>query len=655
MIDGSSRHRKSGVPQRRRARNTRSCFVTNVVYLLTLTHFATVTADWIDPDTPKSALKTRPCRVPIETKRPHAAGSKKKHPKVPSSSPSNYPTVSPTENPTLSPTELHEEQSPLVYDLVMSDEFNTAGRTFEDGSDPRWTALEKNDYTNNALHYYSASNAYTSDDGDLVIKSEAKEEEFIGFNDKEGEKEISKKYFKSAMLQSWNKFCFTGGIIEAEVELPGKHDISGLWPAFWLLGNMARHTYTGSTNHVWPWSSQVCTKKALDAQLINGCLNSLHYGLHPKKGRGAPEIDIFEVQPGSAKGGEGKFLYSPVGQPFMSSSFQVAPGFNQRPWDGHWPGPGQWYDGLHSGHNTSLNIYFYGSYNHVRKDGSEKDYWSDAVSFNHQLLQKHFTKKHRYRVEWEPPDDEEGTDGYIRWFIDDKFVSQINGTGIVNAGLGSEVSSEPMSIIMNTAISKEWGFPSTCPANCECENYNCNSNKFQETCGFPHGFCKMMNNESAVPEYKINYVRVYQNRNDPKQKVGCSTPERPTKQYIEGHEDLYKTVDDRKPLRKIVVGRGACSPEASIPSKSCGGPTRGVCSSSHTCRCIEGWVGPHCLSHDGYDPIVYEKPDKFHDLEFTGPYLFVQGIALVIFVLFILMTLVPVWHKKINGWSRIRN
>jgi hypothetical protein len=35
--------------------------------------------------------------------------------------------------------------------LVMSDEFNVPGRTFNDGHDPRWTALNKNDYTNNAL------------------------------------------------------------------------------------------------------------------------------------------------------------------------------------------------------------------------------------------------------------------------------------------------------------------------------------------------------------------------------------------------------------------------------------------------------------------------------------------------------------------------
>ena len=38
-----------------------------------------------------------------------------------------------------------------VFDLVFSDEFNIPGRRFDDGFDPRWTALHKNDYTNTAL------------------------------------------------------------------------------------------------------------------------------------------------------------------------------------------------------------------------------------------------------------------------------------------------------------------------------------------------------------------------------------------------------------------------------------------------------------------------------------------------------------------------
>lgn len=43
---------------------------------------------------------------------------------------------------------------------------------------------------------------------------------------------------------------------------------------------------------------------------------------------------------------------------------------------------------------------------------------------------------------------------------------------------------------------------------------------------------------------KINYVRVYQDVTDEKQKVGCSTPERPTRKYIKANENLYKREGD---------------------------------------------------------------------------------------------------------------
>ena len=35
--------------------------------------------------------------------------------------------------------------------LMFSDEFEVEGRSFDDGTDPRWTAMNKNDYTNTAL------------------------------------------------------------------------------------------------------------------------------------------------------------------------------------------------------------------------------------------------------------------------------------------------------------------------------------------------------------------------------------------------------------------------------------------------------------------------------------------------------------------------
>ena len=395
--------------------------------------FNLVLSGWIDPDTPEDAKRTEPFTVTpyfVIKEAPKEDPKKKKNvTKAPT-------TAAPTMSPTIKPTPFPTVQS-RNYELVFSEEFNTPGRTFEDGVDPKWTALEKNDYTNDALHYYSEKNAKTDEDGRLVITTEPADTDVVGFDDVKGEKTRVTKHFKSAMLQTWNKFCFTGGIIEAEVELPGKHNVGGLWPAFWLLGNLARHTYVGSSQHIWPWSSGVCTAKSFSAQHISACREVDHYGMLKGVGRGSPEMDIFEVQPGGIKANNGPFLRSSVGQPFMSASFQVAPGIsNYRPGPGYWPGPGQWYQGLVGGKNSSLNIGFYGNYNHFRGDPhpEKSDYWSDAISYNRQLDESHFNGSHTYRLEWDVPTDEK--DGYLHWFLDGELVLAINGTGVRNAGQG---------------------------------------------------------------------------------------------------------------------------------------------------------------------------------------------------------------------------
>jgi hypothetical protein len=70
------------------------------------------------------------------------------------------------------------------------------------------------------------------------------------------------------MLQSWNKFCFTGGILEIDLQFPGEHDVGGLWPAVWLLGNLARATFLSSTNLMWPWSYAECNRDLQKAQEV---------------------------------------------------------------------------------------------------------------------------------------------------------------------------------------------------------------------------------------------------------------------------------------------------------------------------------------------------------------------------------------------------
>jgi hypothetical protein len=258
-----------------------------------------VRADWIDPDTPANARITRSLVLDESHRSRHYS----------------IPSV----NNSLPLTLVDRGREGKLFQLVMSDEFNIPGRQFDDGKDPKWTALDKNDYTNDALHYYSPENIRTNENGELEIIVEIGDTDVIGFDDVKRKNTLVRKHFKSGMLQGWNKFCFTGGIIEAEVTLPGYSNIGGLWPSFWLLGNLARHTYVGSSSHIWPFSAHTCNPYTRHSQSISGCNRRSHYDFEAEFGRGAPEIDIFEMQPGPVKKNTGPYLRSFVGQPFMST------------------------------------------------------------------------------------------------------------------------------------------------------------------------------------------------------------------------------------------------------------------------------------------------------------------------------------------------
>lgn len=224
-----------------------------------------------------------------------------------------------------------------TYELVFSDEFEVEGRTFKDGEDPKWTAMHKDDYTNYALHYYNSNLAKTSG-GYLNISTIVEDVKFsINSPEKLGVKEVTKNY-QSGMIQGWNKFCFTGGIVEISAQLPGKYNVGGLWPAMWMLGNLARATYVGSSNNMWPWSYDSCEQSFQHQQLISACNTVNHYRMNPHKGRGAPEIDILESMSGSEK-----LINTKIHRPYFSTSLQVAPGIQDyRPEVAQSPAPGMW-------------------------------------------------------------------------------------------------------------------------------------------------------------------------------------------------------------------------------------------------------------------------------------------------------------------------
>jgi hypothetical protein len=90
----------------------------------------------------------------------------------------------------------------------------------------------------------------------------------------------------------------------------------------WMLGNLARATYIGSSNYIWPYSYNMCDSRNRKSQLINACSQVNHFGLDPFRGRGSPEIDILEAMQGEA----GSLPSTFIERPYQSTSLQIAPG-----------------------------------------------------------------------------------------------------------------------------------------------------------------------------------------------------------------------------------------------------------------------------------------------------------------------------------------
>ena len=131
-----------------------------------------------------------------------------------------------------------------VMKLVMSDEFDRDGRSFHDGADPMWTSMDKNDEDRGsgtmALEFYNSTNIWT-ENGHLVIRTNSEKTTWVGLDPylstaTTKKIETFQRNFRSGMMQSWNKFCFTGGVFEVRLKLPGTSTNGGLWPAVWLLG-----------------------------------------------------------------------------------------------------------------------------------------------------------------------------------------------------------------------------------------------------------------------------------------------------------------------------------------------------------------------------------------------------------------------------------
>ena len=75
-------------------------------------------------------------------------------------------------------------------------------------------------------------------------------------------------------------------------------------------------------------------------------------------------------------------------------------------------------------------------------DKTKLPYRTDSLSTNTPLDESFYEAFHKFRVEWEPP-EESGYGGYIKWFMDGKLVSAVYGDDMMETSQ-SEIPSEPM-------------------------------------------------------------------------------------------------------------------------------------------------------------------------------------------------------------------
>ena len=148
---------------------------------------------------------------------------------------------------------------------------------------------------------------------------------------------------------------------------------------------------------------------------------------------------------------------------------------------------------------------------------------------------------------------------------------------------------------MNTAVASSWGFPIPCPEECDCSCFECGNPDCN--CGLPDGFC-----ENLPAYFEIDYVRVYQAVNESKHQLGCSTEDRPTSLFVEGHMKRYMEDGDKKPLQPLRVGGGACNDDM-----DCG--IGGNCFKGR-CKCAKQYAGSTCLSHHGFDDHPFDEYSK---------------------------------------------
>ncbi|KAL8690369.1 MAG: hypothetical protein Q9218_004164 [Villophora microphyllina] len=368
-----------------------------------------------------------------------------------------------------------------TLNLVYSDEFNTPGRTFYPGDDPFWTAVDLWYGVTQDLEWYDPD-AVTTRNGALELR-------FDEFNN-------HGLNYRSGMLQSWNQMCFTGGILEASISLPGNGETVGFWPGFWAMGNLGRPGYAATTDGMWPYSynddkcdagitanqSQTDGLSYLPGMRLPSCTCAGEDHPSPGKSRSAPEIDVIEASVATL-GPQGSTAMNGV----VSQSCQIAPFdiFYQ---------PNTDFIEVYDPTVTLLNSYQGGVYQQALSGLTNiNNAWYDGKGYQ------------KYNFYYIP-----GKTGNIVWSVADTPVWKLDARALgPNGNVGQRtIPMEPMSIVMNF--------------------------------GMAAGF-SALNLTGLTPlmpaTMRFDYVRIYQ---DPDSKsVTCDPPGYPTTEYISSHMKAY--------------------------------------------------------------------------------------------------------------------
>ncbi|KAG8981100.1 hypothetical protein FRC05_004000 [Tulasnella sp. 425] len=279
------------------------------------------------------------------------------------------------------------------YELVFSDEFNTDGRTFYPGDDPFWEGVDIWYGATEDIEWYDPGQITTAN-GSLVITLEQTPSHGLAY--------------KSGMLQSWNKFCFSGGYVEA------------------LTPTAAQTSGKTKTNGVLSY---------LPGQRVSACTcpGEDHPGPNVNVGRNAPEIDIFEAERSKTGG--------PGGQ--TSQSSQYAP-----------------FNNAYQYNTAATTLYLPTTYHNTFLGSETQQSISSLTDMDESWFENSANPTYTtYGLEF-LGDDKNPANGFINWVAGGQ-----HSWGLTAAAFGPDalteisqrtVSVEPMAIVMNLGISESF-------------------------------------------------------------------------------------------------------------------------------------------------------------------------------------------------------